>query len=207
MQRLRLSNPELLVFGGSFDPPHRGHLECLQFSQASFPQAEFFVVPSFLPPLSRQENKSPSASFEDRLAMCRLAFAACVDAPHVLDIEKNLATPNYTIQTLRYFQQLYPKKNLAWLIGFDQLAQFHRWSEPLAILDLASLIVLSRDNGDFLKLARDLARNLGRKIAFESPSQLVLEGLRPIFFVKDPITTVARSDRIFRIGCPFLLNF
>ncbi len=188
------SKPEILIFGGTFDPPHRGHLECLEIAKSYFPAAEIFVLPAFLPPLAATQTKTPTASFDQRIAMCALAFASCIGKDHILDLESTLSTPNYTVQTLRALRKRFPNQSLAWIMGLDQLERFDRWSEPTEILRLASLVLLPRDGGNFQMLAQNLASRLGFKVEDCSAQHAKYENLSPLFFLPTLTSPIASRD-------------
>lgn len=135
--------PDLVIYGGAFDPPHAGHVACVALVQAVLPTARIKIVPGLKPPVAGGAMKSPVASFADRLAMCRLAFPGVeVDA-----IEERLPIPNYTFRTIEALAATEPGLRLGWLIGSDQLEAFAGWRNPQRILDLADLIVVSRPGG------------------------------------------------------------
>ena len=136
MTNLHIPKPDLIIFGGSFDPPHKGHQDCIKYAKQNFPQAKFYVVPSFSPPLTKSSNKELRASFEDRLEMCRRAFGKLSDS--VLDIERELSTPSYTLNMLKRVQKQFSNKNLGFLMGLDQLRNFSFWWQPLEILKIAT---------------------------------------------------------------------
>lgn len=132
--------PGLVVYGGAFDPPHAGHIACAALVRRAFPQAKLKIVPSLMPAVAGGTAKQPSASFNDRLAMCRLAFS---DA-ELDDIEAGLPTPNFTYRTLGALAASEIGVRLGWLLGSDQLNAFAGWRYPQKILDLADLVIVTR---------------------------------------------------------------
>lgn len=129
-------------FGGTFDPPHRGHVGIATAAANAFHLNRVLFAPAGRQPLKADAAPTP---FADRLAMTRLAcetdarFAASdVDAPH-LD-----GTPNYTVDTLAALKEAMPGAVLFGLIGADSLLSLHRWREPDRLLELAEWIVVSR---------------------------------------------------------------
>lgn len=128
------------IFGGSFDPVHRGHLllaECC-WQQAGLDRVEF--IPTAQQPL---KPRGPVASEADRLAMLRLAIA---DRPEygVSTIEIDRGGVSYTVETLRALQQAQPGAELFFLMGADSLADFIHWREPATICELATPLVVRR---------------------------------------------------------------
>lgn len=128
------------VFGGSFDPVHRGHLllaECC-WQQAKLDRVEF--IPTAQQPL---KPRGPVAGETDRLAMLQLAIAGRPEFG-VSTIEIDRGGVSYTVDTLRALQQAWPGAELFFLMGADSLADFTHWREPAAICELATPLVVRR---------------------------------------------------------------
>jgi nicotinate-nucleotide adenylyltransferase len=136
--------PDAVLFGGAFDPPHAGHADCIGLVLEELPEARVHVVPAAAPAGASAAHKSPKASFADRLAMCTLAFAPFAPRVEVDDWEAQQPAPNYTVNTLAAAKARLPHRRLGFLIGQDQLEAFDRWHEPLAILEHATLLVAPR---------------------------------------------------------------
>lgn len=140
--------PNLILYGGSFDPPHQGHVQAVEQTCLMFPEARFVIVPGRFPAVAGNQLKRPEISFEKRVKMCQIAF----DTPllkskcSVSVVEATLPFPNYTLNTIKEFKRNFPTDRLALLIGSDQFKVFHRWFKPLAILQNASLIVVKREH-------------------------------------------------------------
>jgi len=131
------------IFGGSFNPPHLGHLRAAEFFAASRCLDRVFVFPAGLSPL--KEAKA-DISDEDRLALCHLTFSQ--ELYEVRDWELTRTGPSYTIDTLKHVRELYPAAKLFLLVGEDQYAQFRLWKDWRVILELAELVVLPRFEED-----------------------------------------------------------
>lgn len=145
MPNMTPSDPEIVLYGGAFDPPHTGHAGCLQLVLAALPKAQVYVIPSHSPPgVPGAPKNAPSASFADRVAMCGLAFAGLSERIHVETWEQDLPAPNFTIQTLEKVATLFPGRSLGLLVGQDQLEAFPIWKNPRAILEMATLLVAAR---------------------------------------------------------------
>ncbi len=189
-------SPELIIFGGTFDPPHRGHQDCIQSIQKLFPQAEILLIPSFHPPLNATDLKNPLASFDHRLAMCRIAFRNFLPASNVLDLERSLPSPSYTSATLGYLSHKYPTLRISWVLGLDQFLNFHRWHEPLKILRMASLLILPREDQDLEKALTAFKENLGLKISQISPDSYLIKTCQTLTFIRQ--NTSPATSRIIR---------
>jgi len=131
------------LFGGSFDPPHWGHLAVAKAARAALRLDSILFAPVGTQPLKPQ---GASASFEQRLAMTQLAIAEestfCVS---LADEPKTDGAPNYTCGTLQAVRaQLPASAQLFFLMGADSLAGFRRWHRADEIPFIASLVVASR---------------------------------------------------------------
>jgi len=128
------------IYGGSFDPIHSGHVAAAEAVLHRRALDRLFFVPAASPP---HKPGGCEASFEDRVAMARLA-AAPEHGLDVLDIEGEREGPSYTVDTLRAFQAAHPEDHLELLVGADMLDDFPNWREPGAILELVQLVAFAR---------------------------------------------------------------
>ena len=130
------------LFGGSFDPPHHGHIAIATAA------ADVFDLDSVLfAPVGRQPLKTvvAPAPFADRLAMVELA---CSPEPRFavseLDAPRPDGAPNYTVDTLETLHETMPDTRLFNLVGADSFLDLPLWHEPERLLELAEWIVVSR---------------------------------------------------------------
>lgn len=126
------------IFGGTFNPPHLGHVAMAKWASQRTEFDRILVMPAKLPPHKSGHFAAPT----HRVAMCRLAFA---DIPGVSVCEAELALPgkSYTVNTLRSLADgglVQPTL----IIGADSLLGFHTWYDYTEILKLASLLVYER---------------------------------------------------------------
>ncbi len=161
-------SPEVIVFGGTFDPPHNGHAQMVEAALNHFGAAEVIVVPAFAPSAGGEGLKSVVASFPQRVEMARLAFAA-TRRVKISTVEQELSTPSFTLNTLRFVSNQVAEKRLALLLGQDQFEAFPKWHEPKAILNLADLIIIPRPremnrDSTLAKIAGEVAENLGTSL-------------------------------------------
>ncbi len=166
------SKPTVVFYGGTFDPPHVGHLRLVERTLALFPGTEVWISVSPAPAGAGQKHKAPGASYEQRLAMCALNFAATLESgtARLTDIETKLPVPNYTVATLRACEAQFPGRTWALVIGQDQLEQFAAWREPLEIVKLADLVVVSRGAERSLsETLTGLATKLGMNLETKGP--------------------------------------
>jgi nicotinate-nucleotide adenylyltransferase len=130
------------LFGGSFDPPHHGHIAIATAAADVFDLDKVFFAPVGRQPL---KPEGAPASFADRLAMVELACRADPRfAVSDLDAPRSDGTPNYTVQTLTTLHEAVPDARLFNLVGADSFLNLPRWHEPDRLLELAEWIVVSR---------------------------------------------------------------
>ncbi len=127
------------VFGGAFDPPHRGHR---LLAEAALTQLQLDVL-HILPTGQAWHKTRPLTPAEHRLALCGLAFGDL--RPVRIDPrEIQRSGPSYTVETLGEIAREYPGARLFLLMGADQLLAFKRWVRWPEVLDLATLVVAAR---------------------------------------------------------------
>ncbi len=129
---------ELALLGGSFDPPHIGHVLLASYALSVSAVERVIVAPVFKHPF----GKSPCA-FEHRLAMCKLAFRHLPDV-EVSDIERERGGTSYTVDLLEALAVRHPHAQLRLLVGADILPQLDTWHRSARIRELASLLVAGR---------------------------------------------------------------
>ncbi len=135
----------IIVFGGSFDPIHIGHILIARDALERFNAKKVIFVPTYLAPLKDGHSASP----EDRYNMVKLAIEK-EERFYVDDFEIKKGGISYTVETLRYMKERY-KEEIFFLMGLDSFLRFHMWKEPESILKLSRLIVAVR-NGNEEKL-------------------------------------------------------
>ena len=132
----------IALFGGTFDPPHRGHLAIAKAAADAFALDRVLFAPAGRQPLKPAVRSTP---YLDRLSMVMLA---CEHdhrfKPSSLDAPNPDGRPNYTVDTLTMLRALYPEAALYNLAGADSFLALPHWREPRRLLDLAEWIVVSR---------------------------------------------------------------
>jgi nicotinate-nucleotide adenylyltransferase len=109
------------VYGGSFNPPHVGHAMVAAWLRWADRVDEVWLLPVFGHAFSKA-----LAPFDDRVALCE-ALAAMLPDVRVCTVERELPTPSYTIDTLRFLRARHPDHALRLVVGADVLAEAHRW--------------------------------------------------------------------------------
>ena len=128
------------VFGGTFDPPHAGHVALTRALQESGELDEVLWIPVRVPP---HKPANPLTSPEVRLQMVRAAIDGCAHQS-VSDIELRREGPSYTVDTLRALRSEYPKSTPVLIMGSDQFAELATWHEAEEVVQLADVCVLPR---------------------------------------------------------------
>ncbi len=128
------------LFGGTFDPPHLGHLVLAEWARVRLGLDRVVFMPAGSPPHKRGRRLSAPAH---RVAMTRLAVAGNA-AFEVSELEAGRRGPSFTVDTLRELRGRFPGTRLYLLMGADSLAEFSGWHEPEAIARLATLVMAAR---------------------------------------------------------------
>ncbi len=136
----RHSGTGIAVLGGAFNPPHNTHVRLAVAALAHLPVQEVRVIPAGDHPHKQDRDMAPA---EDRLAMCRLAFAG-VPGVVVDDRELRRRGPSFTVDTLRELVHEAPGRRLFFLIGSDNLTLLPTWRDHHAILQLATVVTYPR---------------------------------------------------------------
>lgn len=158
---------KIAIYGGSFDPPHKGH-KLLAKNLASVCGAEkVIIIPTALSPF----KNSSSATAEDRLNMCKLFFKE--DLFSISDIEIKRGGKSYTVDTLRQVKEENPDVELFLFMGDDMLLSFDKWYKHEEILELATIVCACRtENLQELDNMKEFVKNVlkaeGRVIICES---------------------------------------
>lgn len=147
------SSDRILIFGGTFDPPHRAHTELPPLVAREFGCDEILYVPAAINPLKRDTPPTPAVH---RLAMLERAVHGIPHA-RISTIELDRAGPSYTVDTLESLRARYGESvTLFLLIGADQATEFHRWKDWTRILELAEPAVMLRPPWTRQSLERSL---------------------------------------------------
>lgn len=139
---------KILLYGGTFDPPHWGHINNLRAAMQAVQPDKVIVMPAGIPP-----HKAASATPGSlRLQMCR-CFLQLGEQVEISDWEITREGKSYTVNTLRMLHSTYPDAQLYLTVGSDMLTSFRTWREWQSILQLATLVVESREADDAAMLA------------------------------------------------------
>ncbi len=193
------------LFGGTFDPPHFGHLVVAQDVAERLSLDGLLFLVAGLPPHKRGEVLSPPSL---RVEMARAAVAGN-PLFNVSEVELDREGPTYTVDTLRHFRVVHPDAELFFLLGADQLAEFHEWQEPEGIAALVTLVVVGRDGvgpgqlppvalgsgGELNFISLDVTRV---DISSSEVRARVREGLSIEYLVPEEVRRIIETHRLYR---------
>nr|WP_326127036.1 nicotinate (nicotinamide) nucleotide adenylyltransferase [uncultured Oscillibacter sp.] len=136
------------IYGGTFNPPHLGHITAARAVFELLKLDKLLIVPDGQPPHKDLPPNTPAP--ERRLALTRLAAeeTGLGDRVEVLDLELRQPGKSYTAGTLARLHALYPEDELWLLMGADMFLTLHRWREPEKILSLAGIAAFGRTEAD-----------------------------------------------------------
>jgi nicotinate-nucleotide adenylyltransferase len=154
----------LALFGGTFDPIHRGHLKVSRAATEKFALKEVWFVPADIPP---HKLKEPVTPFYHRFAMTALAvagekqfIASPLEAPDLSAVPKD-RRPSYSIETVRRVKKMLGKSDhLYFLIGMDAFKDIAKWYEAEALLKECDFIVAARPGYSLADVASSLPATL-----------------------------------------------
>ena len=195
------ARPETLgIFGGTFDPPHHGHLIVASHVREALNLDRIMFVPAAVPPHKRERQISRG---DMRLAMVEAAVQGdpyCVAS----SIELNRGGVSYTVDTIRTLRKEMPSTQLTVLIGMDNLLDFENWKEPEAILREASVVVMTRPGYapglDDLSVLRQmhLCEVPHIDIAGKEIRRRVSEGMSIRYLVPEAVERYIREHGLYR---------
>ena len=143
------------IYGGSFNPPHLGHISAVNTVLSDLAPDRLLIMPDCIAPHKAMAENSPAP--EHRLEMCRLAFG---DLPgvEISDLEIRRGGRSYTVDTLEQLTAMYPDDSFYLVIGSDMLTSFTTgWYRFEDILRMCALTVISREKDDLAELERNAA--------------------------------------------------
>lgn len=131
----------IMLFGGSFDPPHEGHKALAMHVVERFEPSKVIVMPCHTQPL-KQDKTYVGASAQDRFEMCKLFFNESIFL--VSDHEIKKEEVNYTIDTVQYLSKQHPHSEIYLLMGEDSFADIEKWKDCETILKNYNIVVVNR---------------------------------------------------------------
>jgi nicotinate-nucleotide adenylyltransferase len=198
--------PRLGLLGGTFNPPHLGHLVCAQEAWDQLGLDRVLLVPVHTPP---HKEAAGDPGVEARVELCELAVAGD-DRLEVSRIDADVPGPSFTVDTLTRLHERHPGDQLTFIVGGDMAHSLPSWREPEAILELADLAIAERADvrrDDILDRLSSLRGARERIRFFDMPridisSSLVRQRAaagRPIrYLVPDQVAAAVERTRMYR---------
>ena len=178
------------IYGGTFNPPHIGHIRGAAYAVQALGLQKMLLIPSCIAPHKTLPSNSPTP--DQRAEMLRLAAGEHME---VCDIELHRGGTSYTYETVESLAAQYPDRELVLIMGTDMFLSFLNWKEPNRILQKASIGVLYRgDKGELEQIAaqKKTLEEMGAKI----------------YLTENPITAISstqlRRMLVFRCAGSFL---
>jgi len=164
------------IYGGTFNPPHVGHIRAAEYAAAALGMQKTLLIPSCIAPHKELPANSPTP--EQRLEMLRLCATEKLE---VCDIEICRGGTSYTYETVEQLHRQYPDKELVLLMGTDMFLSFDSWREPERILRHASIGVFYRGSaGEEEQIARQRER--------------IEKNGATVYLVKNPVTEISSTQ-------------
>ena len=166
------------IYGGTFNPPHVGHIRAAQYALSALELDELLVIPSYVSP--GKERIDPGATPEQRLDMTALAFEK-QSGVRVLDLEYHRGGVSYTVDTLEELKGMYPEDEMILLMGTDMYLSFLNWHQPERILKYASIGVFCREQ-------RSKASEL------QAQTETLKTMGATVYLLENPVTEISSTD-------------
>ena len=132
---------KIILFGGSFDPVHCGHVRVAKFAAKMLCADQVVFIPAKRSP---HKSEGPGATGQQRLTMIDLAIAD-IESFTTSDCELQREEPSYTLDTVKHFRKKFGSDTvLYWLIGADTITDLHRWYGVDELIDICNLCVMHR---------------------------------------------------------------
>ena len=180
---------KIALFGGSFNPPHEGHLNVseLALQRLGVDQVWWIVTPG-----NPLKDHSELASLEDRIELCN--ELASHPKIKVTAFEARYRV-RYTADTLRLLKRIRPRLNFVWLMGADNLAQFHKWQDWREIAEMMPLAIVDRPGSTLSYRSARAALTLWRYRHDEGDASLLADMEPPAWtFIHGPRSSLSSTQ-------------
>ncbi len=167
------------ILGGTFNPPHLGHVEVARHARDELGLQLVLLMPALIAP-HKSSEEDPGG--EHRLRMCRLAVEEAAGIS-VCALEVERGGPSYTVDTLKAIRSRHPNAGLTFIAGADTAGTLPEWREPGRLLELADLAVAAREGSD---------------------RQAVLDTVAPLIAVGESVASGHSSVRVRFLDMPII---
>ena len=175
------------IYGGTFNPPHLGHVRGAQFAMSALQLERLLVIPTNISPHKQMPVDTPTA--QQRFEMTKIAFSEICGA-EVSDMELKRQGASYSYETVDAVKEIYPDAEIVLFMGTDMFLSFLEWKNPDKIMKNASLGVFYR--GD-----------KGEKEAVDKQAQELRQMGATVYLVDNPVTMISSTDlrRLIAFDC------
>jgi nicotinate-nucleotide adenylyltransferase len=160
---------KLGLFGGSFDPVHLGHLLVAQAAVEELGLDRLFFIPAAQSPFKLDNKMAPDAN---RLQLLRLALAGKTNL-EIDEQEIRRGGISYTIETLRDYRKRFPRAELFYLIGADNIPKLNEWREPDELARIAEFVAMPRPGGPAMEFSKPFCGKILKGFPFEVSSSQI----------------------------------
>ena len=174
------------IYGGTFNPPHIGHIRAAQYAITALNLDRLMLIPACISPHKPLPENSPTP--EQRMEMLRIATLGT--QIEISDIELQRGGTSYTYETVAELKKAYPDEELIFLMGTDMFLSFTKWRNPEKILENAALGVFYRgEKGEIDAIAQQKA-------------SLEEQGAK-VYLVENPVTEISSTElrRLITFRC------
>ena len=180
------------IYGGTFNPPHIGHIRAAQYAVKHLNVSTLLMIPSCISPHKALPADSPTP--QQRMEMLQIALGSS-EKIQVSDLELRRGSTSYTYETVAEVRKLYPNAEILLFMGTDMFLSFHQWKNPEQILQNAALAVFYRGDRDEIS-------------KIEEKKKLYEENGAKVYLVENPVTEISSTDLrrmlVFDCAGPFL---
>ena len=192
------------LFGGTFNPVHRCHLEAATQTQRRLRLDHILFIPSGDPPHKKSFSLAPASH---RLEMVRIAIKD-IPAFKITDVEMRRSNKSYSIETVHELQKEFgPEAELFFIIGLDAFLELHTWKQASDLLRTCHFVVLARPGSTFTSLLKmSLLPSMDRAPFLALDTQRALQvdvplpGGMSLILLSIPPCYVSASDIRYRIA-------
>ena len=175
------------IYGGTFNPPHVGHIRAAQYALTALNLDKLLIIPSCIAP--HKQLPEDSATPSQRLRMLQLCFGH-TEKIVISDLELQRGGTSYTYETVQQIKTCYPEDELVLFMGTDMFLSFLNWRKPEVILQRVSIGVFYRGQR-------------GENTAVDQQKALLEEMDAKVYIVDNPVTEIASTDlrRLLHFDC------
>ena len=202
--------PVTAIFGGSFDPPHYGHLAIVSYLFANHLDRTFDRV--FVMPCRGHAFGKKLSPFEHRINMCKILFRSCYGPDMVSIVNREALDPpdgaDYTIDDIHGLKRMYPEDDLRLVVGSDVWGEFDKWKDAEEIKSLVPIIVVPRGSDSIIPtpISDICSHDIRVHLALESRTDYKNEYRVSKFWIPDSIFNYVSKNNLYKRDVEFPPN-